>query len=418
MNLSPSSLYDRFLLMILLPIIIIQIVTIVIFYERHWENVSNNIENYLIQEIHTIVHFCNKYKFHNKIFDDLAYLGFEISLLDYKNTSISKTDKSLMKLQAKIDKFIRFNTQLSYTNGLNNIVTLVYLPKNKILKLIFATKRINNPTTYIFVIWILTIFFLFVLISLFFMRNQVQSITKLNKAAIDFGQGKVFNFTPSRVKEIRSLGFSFLKMRKKILRQIQTIQNRTELLAHIAHDLRTPITRIGLKLSLIKSTKDVKIINDNIQQIEDMIENYLTFAKEEENEKNQRCDLLLMMVNIIKLINDKRIKFINHSNGVGIHLYVKKNAIERAFNNVIDNSLKYCAAKVQITLNKRNNQVIFKIEDDGPGISQDKYTKAFEPFNKLDSKIKQGYGLGLAISQNIVTAHGGNIFLIKANLVD
>ena len=415
MNLSPNTLYNRFLLMILLPIIIIQIVTIIIFYERHWDNVSNNMQNFLINDITTIVNFHIKYKDQNKeVIRDLNQLGFNISELNnISKISKGSRDAYLSNLQTKIVQIIKYKTQLSYIDNMSNIRALIYLTNSHILQLDFSTKRIKNQTTYIFVIWILTTSILFGLISLFFMRNQVKSIVNLDKAALNFGQGKIYNFKPSGAKEIRSLGLSFLKMRKKILKQIK---NRTELLAHIAHDLRTPITRIKLRLSLINETKDIENIHGNIKKIEDMINSYLVFAKEEGNEESKKCNIISIINNIMNLLNDNRITFNNKIKESDVTLFLKVGAIDRALTNIIDNSLKYCLSKVTISLSNINEQILIQIEDDGPGIEEKDYKKAFEAFNKLDINEKQGYGLGLAISKNIINAHGGNISLDKSEI--
>ena len=401
--------------MILLPIIIIQIVTIIIFYERHWDNVSNNMQNFLINDINTIVNFHIKYKGKNEeVISDLNQLGFNISELnDISKISKGDGDTYLSNLQTKIIKMIKYKTQLSYIDDMSNIRALIYLTNSQILQLDFSTKRIKNQTTYIFVIWILTTSILFGLISLFFMRNQVKSIVNLDKAALNFGQGKIYNFKPSGAKEIRSLGLSFLKMRKKILKQIK---NRTELLAHIAHDLRTPITRIKLRLSLISETNDIENIYSNIKKIEDMINSYLVFAKEEGNEESKKCNIISVINNIMNFLNDNRMTFNNKTKEVDFTLFLKIGAIDRALTNIIDNGLKYCISRVMISLSKINEQILIQIEDDGPGIEEKDYKKAFEAFNKLDINAKQGYGLGLAISKNIINAHGGDISLDKSQI--
>lgn len=401
--------------MILLPIIIIQIVTIVIFYERHWDNVSNDMQNFLINDIGTIVNFYVKYQEKNQdVINDLKHLGFGISVLNnVPKIKKRNTDSHISRLQTKINKIIKYQTQLSYIDDTSSTRAMIYVTDHNILQLDFSTKRVKNQTTYIFVMWILTTSILFGLISLFFMRNQVKSIINLDKAALDFGQGKIYNFKPSGAKEIRSLGLSFLKMRKKILKQIK---NRTELLAHIAHDLRTPITRIKLRLSLLNESNDIKNICRNINKIEDMINSYLIFAKEEGNEETKRHDLVIILNNIIDLLSDERITFDNKTKENSIILYLRLNAIDRALTNIIDNSLKYCRSKVMISLSKIEEQIFIQIEDDGKGIKSEDYKKAFKPFNKLDMSTKQGYGLGLAIAKNIISAHGGDIFLEKSQI--
>ncbi|MSO13593.1 Sensor protein RstB [Rickettsiales endosymbiont of Trichoplax sp. H2] len=399
--------------MILLPIVIIQIVTITIFYERHWGSVSNNMENIVVQEINTIINIYNLYGDNRGILSNLNKLGFDISFANNSEYQGMIKDRSLLSLRRKIDKEIYYKSDIGYIEKFSKIRVQVHVNNKNILQLDFSTGKIKNPTTYIFILWILTTSILFGLISLFFMKNQVKSIVKLNKAARDFGQGRLFYFKPSGANEIRSLGLSFLKMRKRILKQIK---NRTEMLAHIAHDLRTPITRIKLQLSLMNKNNYTEAININMKKIEDMINSYLTFAKEEGNEDNKSFDIIKMIKNTLKLLNDNRIVFTNNTNQNKLFITIRVNAVERALTNVIDNSIKFCYKKVSISLSKASEETILTIEDDGPGIEQKEYKKAFEPFKKLDSKVKQGFGLGLAISKNIINTHGGTISLAKSHL--
>jgi two-component system osmolarity sensor histidine kinase EnvZ len=399
--------------MILLPIVIIQIVTITIFYERHWGSVSNNMENIVVQEINTIINLYNLYGDNKGILNNLNKLGFDISFANNSEYQGMIKERSLLSLRRKIHKEIYYKSDIGYIEKFSKIRVQVHINNKDVLQLDFSTGKIKNPTTYIFILWILTTSILFGLISLFFMKNQVKSIVKLNKAARDFGQGKLFYFKPSGANEIRSLGLSFLKMRKRILKQIK---NRTEMLAHIAHDLRTPITRIKLQLSLMNKNNYTEAININMKKIEDMINSYLTFAKEEGNEDNKSVDFIKMIKNTLKLLNDNRIVFTNNTHQNNLFLTIRVNAMERALTNVIDNSIKFCYKKVSINLSKASEETILIIEDDGPGIEQKEYKKAFEPFKKLDSKVKQGFGLGLAISKNIINTHGGTISLAKSHL--
>lgn len=406
-SLIPKSIYGRFLLMILLPIIIIQIVTIVIFYERHWENVSNNMKNYLVSEVKTIVNYYIKHKEHKQVLKDLNQLDVNILLLENYKTHAKITDTILEEFEDKLKRSITYKLEVFYINEKSEIRMLIFLATNKILKIDVSTKRIKNPTTYIFVLWIVTTSILFGLISLFFMKNQVKSILKLTKAAKDFGQGKIYRFVPSGAMEIRSLGLSFLKMRKNIERQIRY---RTELLNHIAHDLRTPITRIKLKLALLEKSHNMQSIDKEINIIEKMIKSYLDFAKQEGNEKGENRDLVLLIKDIISVFNNKCIHFESSCDNLEIHL--KAVSIERALTNVIDNALKHTKTLVNISLFGDEEKVIIEVDDDGPGIAEKNYKAVFEPFNKIGSS-KEGYGLGFAIAKNIISAHGGKISLAK-----
>ena len=395
--------------MILLPIIIIQAVTIIIFYERHWENVSNHMENYLISEIRTVTNYYIKYPKQTSVLKDLSQLDLEISLLNQHKIHKKITDSILENFQEKLNANLSHNAEVFYINNKSEIRGLIFLAKNQILQIDFSSKRIKTKTTYIFVIWIVTTSVLFGLISLFFMQNQVRSIIRLTKAAKAFGQGRTYRFTPSGAKEIRSLGISFLKMRKNIERQIKY---RTELLAHIAHDLRTPMTRIKLKLALLEKSEAIDSVSQNIDKMEKMIKSYLDFAKQEGNEENRKYNIIQIIKNVIALFNDKRITF--KADIENIEIYLKHNAIERALNNIIDNALKYTSTLVNVSLFATKERVFIHIDDDGPGIAEKDYKTALEPFSKLPSSSQDSYGLGLTIAKNIINAHGGKFLLAKS----
>ena len=395
--------------MIFLPIIIIQTVTIIIFYERHWDNVSNNMEDYLISGIKTVVNYYTKYPKQVSILKDLNQLDFKIKLLNQSNVHKKAISNTLKRFQNKLNASLKYSSEVSYIKSKSEIRGLIFLNKNQILQIDFSSKRIQNKTTYIFVIWIVTTSILFGLISLFFMQNQVRSIIKLTKVAKAFGQGRKYHFIPSGAKEIRSLGISFLRMRENIERQIRY---RTELLAHIAHDLRTPMTRIKLKLALLDKLEVANNISKNIDKMESMIKTYLNFAKQEGNEENKKHNLVAIIRNVIILFNDNRIVF--NTDIENIEMYLKHHAIERALNNIIDNALKYASKIVEVNLSVDKEKVLIHIDDDGFGIAEEDYKTALEPFSKLPSSSQDGYGLGLTIAKNIINAHGGKFLLAKS----
>jgi two-component system osmolarity sensor histidine kinase EnvZ len=368
-------------------------------------------ENYLISEINTIITYYTSYPDQPSILKNLNKLNLNIAVIDVPTHILKRNiDYTLKEFQIKLESKIKYKTEVFYIGENSKIIrTLVFLKSTNILQIDFSTKRIKNPTTYIFVIWIVTTAVLFGLISLLFMKNQVKSIVKLTQAAKEFGKGRKHNFIPCGANEIRSLGISFLKMRKNVEKQIKY---RTQLLAYIAHELRTPITRIKLKLALLKKSQATESINNNIDKIEDMVKSYLDFAKQEGNEETKKCDLVKIINDIISSFNDKRIVF--HSKVKDKQMLLRSNSIERALNNILDNSLKYALKTIDVNLLVEDKNITIQIDDDGSGINEENYNAAFEPFNKLNSSHEEGYGLGLDIASSIIKAHGGKISLAKS----
>ncbi|MDJ1257039.1 MAG: ATP-binding protein [Candidatus Midichloria sp.] len=241
------------------------------------------------------------------------------------------------------------------------------------------------------------------------MRNQVRSILNLTEAANKFGSGqKVVEFRPTGAHEIRTAGFALIKMKKRLERNIQ---NRSEVLTHISHDLRTPITRMKLKLAMCQDTNLSTSLEINLKEMEELLSRYLKFAKGEGNEESQLADINEIILERIHSFHDPRISYTNKETNCKIN--IKINAIKRVIDNVINNACKFGKNKVVIELRCSEDLVIITIEDDGPGIELELHKKVFEPFFRMNEN-KEGFGLGLAIVKTIVQAHGGFINLSRS----
>ena len=252
-----------------------------------------------------------------------------------------------------------------------------------------------------------------VIISLIFLKNQTRPITNLARAAERFGKGEeIDEYKPSGALEIRQAGHEFDKMRKRIERHIN---QRTEMLSGISHDLRTPLTRMKLQLALIKDKDSVNKLTEDINEMEKMLNEYLQFTSSSYVEKDEMFNLSELIDEVIKKYNNKNIS----SNLIPrIYINGRKNLIGRCINNLIDNALKY-ANKVELSLNKKNTNLFIMIDDDGPGIAKSEYDNVFKPFYKIDkgrAGSKSSVGLGLSIASDIVKSHRGNIKLEKSKM--
>jgi len=250
-------------------------------------------------------------------------------------------------------------------------------------------------------------------IAIIFLKNQTRPIIKLAEASERFGRGEeIKEFRPSGALEIRKAGLEFEKMRERILRHLN---QRSEMLSGISHDLRTPLTRIKLQLTMIKDNTLSKKISDDVDEMEKMLNEYLQFASSGSKEKTETFDLSELVENIInKYENTNILKDFKKR----IYFNGRKNLIQRCINNLIDNAIKY-GDHVIVELNKNNNNLFIKIEDNGPGIPEREYENVFKPFykiNKSRADSKSSVGLGLSIASDIVRSHGGNIKLEKSSL--
>ena len=250
-----------------------------------------------------------------------------------------------------------------------------------------------------------------IIISLIFLKNQTRPITNLARVAEKFGKGEeISEFKPSGASEIRQAGYEFDKMRKRINRHLN---QRSEMLSGISHDLRTPLTRMKLQIAFIKDKElGIKLAED-INEMEKMLNEYLQFTSSSYLEKNELFDLSELINDIVTKYNNNNI-----SKEISPRIYFsgKKNLIKRCMNNVIDNAIKY-GEKVSIDLSKNKNNLFISIKDNGPGRPKEEYDNVFKPFYRIDksrSGSKSSVGLGLSITLDIIKSHGGNITLDKS----
>ena len=217
-------------------------------------------------------------------------------------------------------------------------------------------------------------------------------------------------FWPSGAQEIRQAGYEFDRMRKRIVRHLN---QRSEMLSGISHDLRTPLTRIKLQLAFIKDQEIVKKLSNDVLEMEKMLNEYLQFASSSFSEKTEKFNMAELIVNTIEKYESKNISTeLNKT----IVMNGRKNLIQRCLNNLINNSIRY-SNNINIQLTKSNNYLSIIIDDDGPGISKKEYKNVFKPFYKIDksrSDSKSSVGLGMSISSDVVRSHGGNIVLDKS----
>ena len=262
-----------------------------------------------------------------------------------------------------------------------------------------------------FALWITLPAFILIAISLIFLKNQTRPITNLAKASAKFGRGEnVDEFRPSGAMEIRQAGYEFDKMRKRIMRHLN---QRSEMLSGISHDLRTPLTRMKLQLAFITDKKIEKKLSKDVLEMEKMLNEYLQFAKSGYEEKTEAFNISELITDIVKNYQNRNILF---NQNITIQMNGRINLIRRCICNLIDNSLKY-GNKVDIELSKTNNNIVLIIDDDGPGISKEEYSNVFKPFYKIDKSRGEGkssVGLGLSIASDVVRSHGGNIILEKS----
>ena len=415
-NLLPKRLFYRALLIIAAPIIILQITISIVFFDSLWIKTNKGMTKSLVSEIYTFIEaYKNEADYNKEKLTDLYYQNFQLNIKYIENESMpilknerwfSPIDRTLRReLKSKFNNYW-FDT-LSYKEMI--IVKINY--QNGILQFSFPKNRVTNTSARIFALWITLPAFLLIAISLIFLKNQTRPITNLAKASAKFGRGEeVDEFKPSGALEIRQAGYEFDKMRKRIIRHLN---QRSEMLSGISHDLRTPLTRIKLQLAFIKDQVIAKKLSNDVLEMEKMLNEYLQFARSSFAEKTEKFNMAELIANNIEKYGNKNI---STKLDKTIVMNGRKNLIQRCLNNLIDNSIKY-SNNIDIQLTKNNNYLSVIIDDDGPGISKKEYNNVFKPFYKVDksrSDTKSSVGLGMSIASDVVRSHGGSIVLDKS----
>ena len=409
----PKRLFYRGLLIVAAPIIGLQIIISIVFFDSLWIKTNKGLTRALVGEIDTIIDiYNNEDEYNKKKLTDLYNQNFNFSIRFLENKILPdiKVERWFSPMDRTLRREIKskINEYWFDTTSYQEVVDLRIKFKDGVLQIFFPKERIQASSIRIFALWITLPAFLLIAIAIIFLKNQTRPIINLAKASEKFGRGEdVENFSPSGALEIRQAGYEFDKMRKRIIRHLN---QRSEMLSGISHDLRTPLTRMKLQLAFIKDNKISKKLSDDITEMEKMLNEYLQFTSSHSTERTETFDLSeLLETTVLKYEKKKIITDIPER----VYLDGRKNLIQRCLNNLIDNSIKY-SQNILISLKKLDNTITVVIDDDGPGIHKNERENVFKPFYKIDKSrgdSKSSVGLGLSIASDIIRSHGGNIKL-------
>ena len=415
----PKRLFYRSLIIVATPIILLQIIITVVFFDSLWIKANKGMTRSLVGEIVTLL---DVYKnpdvgvkqsiinLYNQNFDFVITLK-ENELLPEKKTErwYSPMDRSLRREL----KPVFGNSYWFDTTSYKEVAELRIKYQNGFLQIFFPKDKIAPSSARIFALWITLPGFLLIMLAIIFLKNQTRPIANLAKAAEKFGKGEfVKEFRPSGAKEIRQAAYEFNRMRKRISIHLN---QRSEMLSGISHDLRTPLTRLKLQLALLKQQDLAKKMSDDIEEMERMLNEYLEFSRHQKTENTETININNLITDVIKKYDSKQISVHFEENP---KINIRLNTIKRCLINLIDNGLFY-GKKVEIITKKTINDLIIFIDDNGPGIPKKEYQNVMKPFYRIDksrSQNKSGVGLGLSIANDIIRSHGGNISLDKSPL--
>ncbi|MDC1260975.1 ATP-binding protein [Pseudomonadota bacterium] len=416
-NITPKSLFGRMLAIILVPIILVQIISVTIFYERHWDWVSRHMSKNLAKDLGLLID-----ELGNTPSNDQRALSavrarqyFDI-IFYWLDGGILKPNQSFniqfQNFRKALEARIKEPFYLSTIDNSRQFYVDIQLA-NGIVRMHINNKRLFVPTGITFIMWSIGASVILFSIAIIFLRGQVRPILRLANAARQIGFGReISNYNIEGATEVRIAGRAFQAMRHRINKQIS---ERTSLLAGVSHDLKTPITRMRLQLAMIDTNQNIQIDFENeLIELEKMIDGYLDFARNDREEQMVDASLFKLLQQAAKS---------SDPNGTYIDIAIPPDnlpvfpiqvqSIRRALINLFTNAIRYAGkANVQIQIFDDHSEII--IDDNGPGIPRDKREEVVLPFTRLESSRNSktgGTGLGLSIAKNAALTHGGELIL-------
>ena len=413
----PKQLFYRSLIIVAAPIIIMQITISIVFFDSLWIKTKKGMTRALVNEIAT---FIDTYENENndkeqiiKLFEN--HLQFNIKYETNKNFPDIFTERWFSPIDRSLRRELKsqnFNYWFD-TTGYKNLIDLKLKYKNGYFQFFIPRERLATTPVRLFALWITLPGVLVIFIAILFLKNQTRPITKLAEASEKFGKGEdVEDYRPSGALEIRKAGLEFDRMRKRILRHLN---QRSEMLSGISHDLRTPLTRIKLQLAFIKDKEITNKLSRDVDEMEKMLNEYLQFSRSNFTEKSEKFNLSELIMSIVKKYENKNILVDQKTE---VFFSGRKNLIQRSLNNLLDNAINF-SKNIKVTQQKIKRSILIFVEDDGPGIPSSEYENVFKPFYKVDksrNQTRSSVGLGLSIASDIVRSHGGNIELGKSEM--
>jgi two-component system, OmpR family, osmolarity sensor histidine kinase EnvZ len=414
-RMMPRSLLGRTLLIMLVPLVLVQAIALQMFYGNHLEIVSRRLSSAIAGEIYYTVELLRQFQtpadreWVLEMAREQFTLGIRLEpgavLEPRKQVNIlGPMDDDLAA--ALTEKFnVRFT--MDWTSDPHSVLIRLQLPDG-VLDVVAPRKRLAIGTLFLFVGWLVGSALLLFTIAALFMRNQVRAIRRLARSAEAFGMGRdVPLIRPEGASEVRQAAAAFNRMQERIRR---FLAQRTEMLAGVSHDLRTPLTRLRLALAMLPRTEelrqDVAEMNADVEEMERMIGGYLAFARGEGKEQAESVNLSAILDDVAAGAR-RAGTLLDLDVPADLTLKLRADAVRRAITNLVDNARRH-ARHVALAAVAQGRSVLVTVDDDGPGIPADQRESVFRPF---ESGSSGGTGLGLTIARDIVRAHGGEILL-------
>lgn len=423
----PRGLYGRAALILVLPVITIQLVVSVVFIQRHFERVTRQMTASMMREVVLVLDRVEAApgpaEAEARAADLAGPLGLSLSL-----PAATAPPEADIRPLADLTGIVVLETihaghpavrAIDLGNGAT--VSLWLETRWAVMQIGFPRALVSASNPHQLLVLMVLVSVLMTAVAYLFLRNQLRPIQRMSRAAEAFGKGQMLPYSPSGALEVRAAGRAFLEMRARIERQIE---QRTLMLSGISHDLRTPLTRLRLGLSMLpeeaETREEVAAMERDVAEMGKLVDAFLSFAREEAaSGDTERCDICVF---VRQVVEDARRAGQNvvlascpgGADAAGPVLPLRPDALRRALENLIGNAVRYGQhAEVSVLAGARLLRLV--VEDDGPGIAPERRDEATRPFTRLDPSRNQdkgqGVGLGLAIAADIARSHGGSLRL-------
>ncbi|MGB5862862.1 MAG: ATP-binding protein [Sulfitobacter sp.] len=408
----PRGIYGRAALILLLPVVFLQVVVTVLFAQRHFEGVTHQMTDTVLRELALVLDVAEDARSAAMISEAVQTQASELEIAvmpsavsDPENRRYWYDYSGRVLTQRFEEKLAGFVAVDLVTGG---DVTMFVQSRHGMLKVAFDRRRISAANPHQMFVYTIALGVLMTVIAFIYLRNQLRPIKRLARAAEAFGRGRHLPYTPGGAVELRAAGNAFLDMRQRIDRHIE---QRTLMLSGVSHDLRTPLTRLRLGLSMLDEDEAEPLLRD-VADMQGMLDEFLSFAKGAAEGEPKPVDPIAMVADIVdgaRRAGRDVVMLAQEGEGAGT-VQMREVAMRRAVDNLISNGVRYGArAEVSVMLSDKTLRI--RVEDDGPGIPQTKREEATKPFTRLDPARNQdkggGVGLGLAIAVDIARSHGG-----------
>ncbi|MGF1446795.1 MAG: ATP-binding protein [Pikeienuella sp.] len=419
----PKSLFWRAFLILVIPIVALQVVVASVFVRRHYDAVTEQMARSVAREIVSALEMV-ELAVRDPAADPNAKLrqlsrplnvemiyraGDRIRIEDQR----AVYDLTAVIVSQTLARYIAHPMALDFLSVNKGVDIEIQTPEG-VLSVMVPRGRVNPSNPHLLLVWMTTTALGLTVVAVIFLRNQVRPIGELARAASDFGRGRAAQFRPRGADEVRRAGHAFLDMRRRIERQIG---HRTLLLSGVSHDLRTPLTRMKLALAVAEPTPETREISRDVTEMERMIESFLDYVRGEGEGPAVAVDA----VRLADAVAEDAIRsglaperVTRADPGASPTVSLKPSAMRRCLTNLLDNANRF-GTRVVLGVRLGRRTVEFFVEDDGPGIPEERREEVLRPFTRLDESRNQdagsGVGLGLAIASDIARGHGGALWL-------